>query len=199
LSTHPSAGLGYLRTRAYIASHPILGPQSSSTPVPARVVQPRTTSRAKESYAKLGVGGFVANDQYRSTDVSSSTRQNFSNARDVETIDIDTPGGKKVLVQPLFGSVGNDGRVHLKLKRSTGAEVQVARGELEDKPPVRENVINESDLLKDLGGRRSGVKELDEQSAKARQLSDFLGGMRPEKDGKGSPPRGFPGVGDALR
>lgn len=199
LSTHPSAGLGYLRTRAYIANHPILGPQSSPSPVPARVVQPRTTSRAKESYAKLGVGGFVANDQYRSTDISSSSRANFSNSRDVETIDIDTPGGRKVLVQPMFGSVSNDGRIHIKLKRSTGAEVQVARGELDDKPPVRESVMDEGDLLRDLGRKGSGVKELDEQSAKARQLSDFLGGMRPERDGKKTPGRGFPGVADALR
>ncbi|KAJ4362921.1 hypothetical protein N0V83_010038 [Neocucurbitaria cava] len=127
LSTHPSAGLGYLRTKAYLANHPILGPQNSPSPTPARVIQPRTTSTTKEVYARLGVGGFVANDQYRSTDTSSASRANISNARDVETIDIDTPGGKKVLVQPLFGSVTNDGRIHIKLKRSSGPEVQVAR------------------------------------------------------------------------
>lgn len=198
LSTHPSAGLGYLRTRAYIANHPILGPQSSPAPITARVVQPRATYRGKENYAKLGVGGFVANDQYRSTDVSRNSGANFLNARDVETIDIDTPGGKKVMVQPLFGSVSNDGRIHLKIKRSHGPEVQVARGELDDKPPARESA-DDGDVLADLAGKKNGVKELDEQSAKARQLSDFLGGMRPEQNGRGRPGRGFPGVGDALR
>jgi hypothetical protein len=197
LSTHPSAGLGYLRTRSYIANHPILGPQSSPSPIPARVVQPRTTARGKEIFAKLGVGGFVANDQFRSTDTSSASRMNISNARDVETIDIDTPGGKKVLVSPIFGSVTNDGRIHIKLKRATGAEVQVARGEFDDKPPVRENV--DADPLKGLGNMmgKSGVKELDEQSDRARQLSSFLEGMRPE--GKGKPAPGFPGVAEALR
>ncbi|KAH7071007.1 mitochondrial ribosomal protein MRP51 [Paraphoma chrysanthemicola] len=199
LSTHPSAGLGYLRTKSYIANHPILGPQSAPSPVPARVVQPRTTAFKKEAYAKLGVGGFVANDQYRSTDTSSATRASISNARDVETIDIETPGGKKIPVQPMFGSVTNDGRIHIKLKRSTGAEIQVARGELDDKPPVRENY--EPDPLKNLAsfGRKSGVKELDEQSDRARQLSSFLEQMRPEREGRGTPAKGVPGVADALR
>ncbi|KAH7361305.1 mitochondrial ribosomal protein MRP51 [Pyrenochaeta sp. MPI-SDFR-AT-0127] len=176
LSTHPSAGLGYLRSKSYIANHPILGPQSSPSPIPARVIQPRTTSTTKEVYARLGVGGFVANDQFRSTDTSSGSRANISNARDVETIDLDTVGGKKVLVQPMFGSVTNDGRIHIKLKRSSGPEVQVARGELDDKPPMREGF--DSDPLRNLGGTaKSGIKELDEQSARAKQLNSFLDGM----------------------
>ncbi|KAF2125195.1 hypothetical protein P153DRAFT_300951 [Dothidotthia symphoricarpi CBS 119687] len=208
LSTHPSAGLGYLRTRSYIANHPILGPQSSPSPVASRVVQPRTTGGGKEVYARLGVGGFVANDQFRSTDTSSASRANISNSRDVETIDLETPGGKKVLVQAMFGSVSNDGRIHIKLKRSTGPEIQVARGELDDKPPVRENF--DSDPLKGLGGMgRSGVEELDalsragrngatelgEQSARAQQLTSFLDAMKtPDKN---SSPEVYPG--EALR
>jgi hypothetical protein len=200
LSTHPSAGLGYLRTKSYIANHPILGPQSAPSPVPARVVQPRTTARKKEPYAKLGVAGFVANDQFRSTDTSTANRANISNSRDVETIDIDTPGGKKILVHPMFGSVTNDGRIHIKLMRATGPEVQVARGELDDKPPVREHF--EADPLRglsSLASRGSGVRELDEQSARAKQLSSFLEQMRPESEGRGSPALGFPGVKDAVR
>ncbi|KAF1843254.1 uncharacterized protein K460DRAFT_341169 [Cucurbitaria berberidis CBS 394.84] len=196
LSTHPSAGLGYLRTKAYIANHPILGPQSSPSPVPARVIQPRTTSTTKEVYARLGVAGFVANDQFRSTDTSSASRANISNARDVETIDIDTEGGKKVLVQPLFGSVKNDGRIHIKLKRSSGPEVQVARGELDDKPPVREGF--DSDPLMSLGDvGKSGIKELDEQSERAKQISSFLDGMTSK--GKGRSRSGLRGLADGLR
>jgi hypothetical protein len=197
LSTHPSAGLGYLRTRSYIHTHPILGPQSNPSPVPARVIQPRTTTRGKDSFAKLGVAGFVANDQYRSTDVGTGNRANFSNAQDVETIDIDTVGGRKILVSPMFGSVTNDGRIHIKLKRASGAEVQVARGELEDRPPVRENA--DANPLRGLGELmgKSGIKELDEQSDKARQLSSFLESMKPA--GPGRPPPGLPGMADALR
>jgi hypothetical protein len=196
LSTHPSAGLGYLRTKAYITNHPILGPQSKPAPIPSRVVQPRNTSVGKEAYARLGVAGFVANDQYRTTDGAAAVRGQFSNAQDVENIDIDTPGGKKLFVQPMFGSVTNDGRIHIKLLRSAGAEVLVARGELDDKPPVRENF--ESDPLKGLGQMgKSGVKELDEQSEQARQFSSFMEGVKPA--GKGRPGPGFPGMADALR
>jgi hypothetical protein len=146
------------------------------------------------------VAGFVANDQFRSTDTSTANRANISNSRDVETIDIDTPGGKKILVHPMFGSVTNDGRIHIKLMRATGAEVQVARGELDDKPPVREHF--DADPLRglsSLASRGSGVRELDEQSARAKQLSSFLEQMRPEAEGRGSPALGFPGVKDAVR
>lgn len=197
LSTHPSAGLGYLRTKAYMSNHPILGPQASHAPVPARVVQARRTGTKNEVYARLGVGGFVANDQFKSTETMSASRANIAGAKDVETIDIDTPGGRKIPVQPLFGSVTNDGRIHIKLKRSTGPEVAVARGELDDRPPVRENVDN--DPLRNLGKSmgKSGVKELDEQSGEALRFSQFLESVTPQ--GKGSPPPGFPGVADALR
>lgn len=197
LSTHPSAGLGYLRTKSYLPNHPILGPQARTAPVPARVVQARRTGIKSEIYARLGVGGFVANDQYRNTDTMSVARANLPGAKDVETIDIDTPGGRKIAVEPLFGSVTNNGRIHIKLKRSTGAEMAVARGELDDKPPVREHV--DEDPLRNLTSTmgRSGVKELDEQSGEAVRFSQFLESVTPQ--GKNSAPPGFPGVASALR
>ncbi|USP74709.1 hypothetical protein yc1106_01983 [Curvularia clavata] len=198
LSTHPSAGLGYLRTKSYMTNHPILGPQASHAPVPARVVQARRTGTKNEMYARLGVGGFVANDQFKSTETMSASRANIAGAKDVETIDIDTPGGRKIPVQPLFGSVTNDGRIHIKLKRSTGPEVAVARGELDDRPPVRENV--DEDPLRGLGSSlgKSGVKELDEQSGEAKELGRFLESVTP-RGKKGTPAPGFPGVAEALR
>jgi hypothetical protein len=194
LSTHPTAGLGYLRSKSYISSHPILGPQSTHTPVPARVVQARRTGTTQEVYARFGVAGFVANDEYRATDAFNARGAHLSNAKDVETIDVDTLGGKKVMVQPLFGSVTNDGRIHIKLKRSTGAECQVARGELDDRPPVREHY--EPAPMGDFAGSmgKSGVKELDEMSGQARQLEDFL-----RSPGRAQPGTGFPGMADALR
>lgn len=173
LSTHPSAGLGYLRTKSYLTNHPILGPQASHAPIPARVVQARVTSTSKESFARLGVGGFITNDSVRGIDATSAIRTSLNNTRDVETIDIDTPGGKKLGVKVLYGAVATDGRIHIKAKRATGPEVAVARGELEDKPPEREHVMD--DLLVDLaGGQVTGVKELDEESVKAKQLTGFL-------------------------
>jgi hypothetical protein len=215
LSTHPSAGLGYLKTKAYLATHPILGPQRSTAPIPARVVQPRQTSTTKEKYARLGVSGFVANDEHSEY---QSARGNFSRARDVETIDINTPGGKKILVNPQFGSVSNDGRVHIKLSRSSGPEVAVARGALEDRPPQRDGqsadfTINfskngnrggfarkdqssgvpELDALSRMG-RDDGAQELSELSEQGKQFAELL-----QSPARGQPGPGFPGVADALR
>ncbi|KAF2621354.1 hypothetical protein BU25DRAFT_379667 [Macroventuria anomochaeta] len=193
LSTHPSAGLGYLKTKSYLATHPILGPQASPTPVPSRVIQARTLPTTKEPYARLGVAGFVANDQYRATDNNSAGRGSFNNVRDVETIDIDTPGGKKILVNPQFGSVSNDGRIHIKVKRSTGPEIAVARGELEDRPP---SGVKELDELSAAGrrGQDDGAKELDEMSLQGKAFADFI-----QSPARGQPGPGFPGVAPALR
>ncbi|KAH7382427.1 mitochondrial ribosomal protein MRP51 [Phaeosphaeria sp. MPI-PUGE-AT-0046c] len=200
LSTHPSAGLGYLRTRSYIQNHPVLGPQAAPAPIEARVVQPRTTARLKETYAKFGVAGFVANDEFRNTRTSSAINKASDFGKDVETIDLDTPGGKKVFVQPQFGSVANDGRIHVKVLRSTGAEAQVKKGALDDLPPMRQNA--EEDPLKDLEsmvGSGGAARDMGEGSRSARQFSNFMEGMRPEREGRGTPGRGFPGVADALR
>jgi len=146
LSTHPSAGLGYLRTASHMSNHPILGPQEDPTPVTARVLQPASVGRTRS--ALIGVGGFVAQD--------SNT-----NSRDSKEIDIQTQGGAKLNVHPRFASVTPDGRIHLRVDRAKSAAVQIARGELLDTPPVRRNedrnVIN--DLTAGMG--QSGVAELD--------------------------------------
>ncbi|KAF3042531.1 hypothetical protein E8E11_002379 [Didymella keratinophila] len=219
-STHPSAGLGYLRSRSYLASHPILGPQANPAPVTSRVLQPRTTAFNRDSRARLGVGGFVAMDPY-SAEASKNPNASSHLKRDVEVIDIDTPGGKKIMVQPKYGGVSNDGRVHLHVMRSTGPEIRVAMGELEDAPPPLESKQESIDIgnrkkgftfaKKDV---RSGIKELDELSAagraragqedaphelsamseQGRQFQDFL-----QSPGRGEPGPGFPGVADALR
>ncbi|KAJ4371084.1 hypothetical protein N0V86_008779 [Didymella sp. IMI 355093] len=219
-STHPSAGLGYLRTRAYLASHPILGPQSSPAPVTSRVVQPRKTAFSQDNYARLGVGGFVALDEHRA--VNNAAKNHYmQSGRDVETIDITTPGGRKIFVNPQFGGVSNDGRVHLKVLRSTGPEINVARGHTEDLPPTETQ-----NYTMDIGNRRkgwsrfakkgeqSGVPELDELSARGRaeprrqdaahelsemsaqgkQFADYI-----QSPARGQPGPGFPGVADALR
>ncbi|KAK7182433.1 hypothetical protein DPSP01_014010 [Paraphaeosphaeria sporulosa] len=169
LSTHPSAGLGYLRTNAVVSNHPILGPQKERAPVQARVIESRTASRS--TTAKLGVAGFVTNDEFVSTGERKSYRSNEDPAYD---IDIHTPGGAKINVLPRYASVTNNGRVHIKLARSVGAEVQVARGELEDRPPVRSSLENPEDLLRGLASGSSGT-ELDEQSPQAKQFMQSLG------------------------
>ncbi|KAG9192560.1 hypothetical protein G6011_11294 [Alternaria panax] len=197
LSTHPSAGLGYLRHYSYIANHPILGPQAHPTPIPARLMQARRTGTSNELYARFGVGGFVANDQFKGTDYSPGNRSSILRARDVETIDVDTPGGKKIMVEPKYASVTNDGRIHIKLNRADDAAVKVASGDWDDKPPVRE-YIDDRDMKSIVGGvGKSGVKQLDEMSEQSQQLSEFL--QREIPQGRAQPAKGFPGMAEALR
>jgi hypothetical protein len=199
LSTHPSAGLGYLRHYSYLANHPILGPQAKPTPIPARVVQARRTGNTNELFARLGVAGFVANDQYSGAGISYKIRGGIDfNAKDVETIDVDTPGGMKIMVQPVFASVTNDGRIHMKLARADSAAVKVAKGELIDRPPERKNETN--DTLENMissGTGKSGIKALDEQSAQAQRFSEFLQRETPQEHAQ--PAKGFPGMAEALR
>ncbi|KAI4616241.1 uncharacterized protein J4E87_008753 [Alternaria ethzedia] len=196
LSTHPSAGLGYLRHKSYLANHPILGPQENPAPIPARVMQARRTGTKNELYARLGVGGFVANDDHSGT-TSYTVPRNYAAAKDVETIDVDTPGGRKIMVQPQFGSVTNDGRIQIKLKRSVGQEVAVGRGEFDEKPPARPYAEKVSFRNLVGGAKKSGIKELDEQSEQGQQFSEFLESTKPQ--GHAQPPRGFPGMAEALR
>ncbi|KAF2243109.1 hypothetical protein BU26DRAFT_524071 [Trematosphaeria pertusa] len=197
LSTHPSAGLGYLRTNAYLSNHPILGPQGERTPVSARVVQPLETNSSTEKYARLGVAGFVANDDYSNT--GSSARPFYHRPNDVQFIDVHTEGGAKVNVHPRYASVTNDGRIHIKLDRATGSEIKVARGELEDRPPAREKV--EQDPMADLtsGMGKSGIKELDEQSSQAQDLANMLHDLAQQGGGSRGLGEVRPGVEEAAR
>jgi hypothetical protein len=180
LSTHPSAGLGYLRTNAIIQNHPILGPQGERNPIKARVVQPRVTANFTEATARLGIAGFVTKDP------ENSSPQNYNRrlANSVESIDVDTYGGGKVDVLPRFASVSTDGRIHIKVARSVGAEVNVARGELEDRPPVRRGA--EQDPLRNLTSRGPEGTTLGEESEQAKKVIEMIR-QAAEKRGETSP------------
>jgi hypothetical protein len=179
ITTHPSAGLGYLRTNAILSNHPILGPQSERAPVKARVIQPRVTANFTETHARLGVAGFVTNDSERNTGASTNSWQYFQGiqrgSQNVEVIDVDTVGGAKLDILPRFASVSTDGRVHIKVARSVGAEVNVARGELDDRPP--ELSRPEKDPLDDLmgaGRKELGGTTLGEKSAQALEVQKMI-------------------------
>lgn len=173
LSTHPSAGLGYLRTNAYLSNHPVLGPQSERAPVRARVIESRIASREKS--AKLGVAGFVTVDDRQG--ISEKYTQHQLARDPAYEIDIHTPGGAKLHVLPRYASVTNDGRIHIKLKRSVGPELYVARGVLEDRPPTREATVTDessAELLTKLSQMGQSGTELDEHSSQAQQMKQFV-------------------------
>ena len=105
----------------------------------------------------------------------STNKPDHQSNRDVEYIDINTPGGKKIMVKPVYGGVDNEGRVHLHIKRSTGPEIRIARGELEDLAPPLEQIQEQKfdlDIRNKKKGLRfananvkSGIPALDELSA----------------------------------
>ena len=109
-TTHPSAGLSYLRTGSYTFNHALLGPQEEAAPVQARVVRPQTTAtNTKHDRALIGVGGVVAEDD----------RQSFT--RDLTGItgyNPDISGGAKVYIRvPTKASVDSRGKIEISTRR----------------------------------------------------------------------------------
>ena len=109
-TTHPSAGLSYLRTSSHTYNHPLLGPQEETAPVQARVIRPQTTAaNVKHDRALVGVGGVVAED-----DRLSFTRDSTG----VTGYDPDIPGGAKVYIRtPTRASVDPRGRIDVFTRR----------------------------------------------------------------------------------
>ena len=109
-TTHPSAGLSYLRTGSHTFNHPSLGPQEEPAPVQARVVRPQTTAaNIKHDKALIGVGGVVAED-----DRHSFTRDSTG----ITGYNPDIPGGAKVYIRiPTKATVDSRGRFDVFTRR----------------------------------------------------------------------------------
>lgn len=126
--THPSAGLTYLRSNAYIDNHPLYGPQKSHPPVTARILSPRFGNA--NATAKLGVAGFVVDNPYVDSSYSAARLvSDLSNGggldsaggsvpssfgRSVPGLSIVDPavvGGSKIPVRVALAKVNSQGRV----------------------------------------------------------------------------------------
>lgn len=120
-TTHPSAGLSYLRTGSHTYNHPLLGPQEEPAPVQARVIRPQTSAAGvKNDKALLGVGGVVAEDD-RMTFAKDSTGLTGYNP--------DIPGGAKIYIRATRASVNPRGRIELTTKRPRGRTSEnIAKG-----------------------------------------------------------------------
>jgi hypothetical protein len=111
LSTHPSAGLSYLRTNKVLPNHPILGPQKSTPPIKARFIG----KAGFESKSLYGVSGFVASSE-------TGNRE----------LDLTTPGGAKGERRIKNVWVNGEGRVQVVLENSGDREaLGVREGRLE--------------------------------------------------------------------
>ena len=106
--SHPSAGLSYLRTTAYLDNHPFYGPQTEHPPVEARLLRPRRPAAGLD--AKLGVAGFVADRPFGEAKSNSNARGYI-----YDTLNLDKKGGSTVFVQVREAKVTSKGYVDLEV------------------------------------------------------------------------------------
>ena len=137
-ATHPSAGLSYIRTKAYMANHPQYGPQASHEPVQARVVKPRAGA---DRTAYLGVGGFIAENSSHATFKINVAKENMSPEQryvyELSQIDPDTYGGGKVWVNPTRAHVDEKGYIQLTVERADEQAVGVKTGNPIEAPALQ--------------------------------------------------------------
>lgn len=127
--THLSAGLSYIRTKAYLENHPVWGPQIHHTPVEARVVRPTIggPNPGDKKNFFLGVGGFVT------TDPAASVPNNFKdlNGGPTPTENLqDVDGGTKVWVKADRAYIDTEGRVHIQYEKAQSEAVGVKTGNI---------------------------------------------------------------------
>ena len=137
-STHPGAGLSHIRTNAFMSNHPLYGPQAYRNTVEARVLRPRNSSiGGSEYYAKLGVGGVVANDavgsNFNPANNRGANRGAGVNPADQATAEMDPEkeGGNKIWVHPETAFVNDAGRISLAVSRGDKEAIAVKTGEVE--------------------------------------------------------------------
>lgn len=172
--THPSAGLSYLRSGAFIENHPLYGPQESHRHVASRVLLSSsglgTASNANVN-VNIGLGGFVTNPP-----TNDAIFNNKSNLR----FNPDQFGGQKHYVEPLLAVIDSRGNVKITAKPSQPEAVIVAK---------------ELDGVKMNGGAAAKVRN-DEQSRREKATTVKEKGFRTWKSGKslnsGPEAYGFP-------
>ncbi|RMY46219.1 hypothetical protein D0865_09419 [Hortaea werneckii] len=138
-STHPSAGLSYLRTDAVMENHPIHGPQAHRSPILSRVVRPRNAVNGTDHQAKLGVGGIVTNDPITAQLSARPATRGPNNQSPTEydpnamasTLDPDLEGGNKMWVHPRHAYIDQDGRIRLTVDRGRDEAVAVKRDDVQ--------------------------------------------------------------------
>jgi hypothetical protein len=129
LSTHPSAGLSYLRSNTHVYNHPLLGPQRFHAPLPARVLVPSQMKTRGRGRAVLGVAGVAAEDE------DSTTMASYNDRNPVAHLDTETEGGKKIWVSPVRASIAPDGKINLQFARAALDAVGVGLGQVEEAMP----------------------------------------------------------------
>ncbi|KAK7743175.1 hypothetical protein SLS53_004260 [Cytospora paraplurivora] len=122
--THPSAGLSYLRTAAFLENHPVYGPQAGHQAIKARVMGQRLDVDAKGP--KVGLGGFIANSNLAKSQYRNTKQDKF---------DPTVRGGSKTWVQVQSAQINSQGRVLLNVEEADG-EAKLVQEELQGEKRV---------------------------------------------------------------
>ncbi|MCJ1277229.1 hypothetical protein MMC21_005039 [Puttea exsequens] len=136
-TTHPSAGLSYLRTKAVMWNHPEYGPQEHNAPIQGRVIAPQRFKGSYPTQALFGVGGVVALDKRKPWTTAEGDPS-------IASYDPDIPGGARVWVHPSTAVINSRGQTELVVDRANPNEINVATGafsgsatsKLLESPPV---------------------------------------------------------------
>jgi hypothetical protein len=141
--THPSAGLGYARSSAYLVNHPVHGPQKNKTLVPARIVMPRNAPGGNFSPV-LGVAGFVVqvpkepsfNTRHETRNYNKINQRNSTGPQvpGLINVELDKVGGSKTWVLPKSAMVDSKGRVMLTVEGAHPDAVAVKENKTHELP-----------------------------------------------------------------
>jgi hypothetical protein len=132
--THPSAGLSYLRTSAYVDNHPVYGPLKHHPPVKGRVFVSSNDATAQGKTGSLGVGGWI---------VGSKSVREEHRSRSTRTFDPSAHGGQKVWTQIFSAQVNSRGRVLLHAEEAE-PESKIVQEEMAGEKQVFQQSIERS-------------------------------------------------------
>ena len=104
-TTHPSAGLSYLRTASHVENHPLVGPMQASRPVISRLIR-REGQNGRQGESLVGVGGVLAS-------VGTKVPSHLSAIQRIED-----QGGVKIAVHPKIASINAKGRIMLDVDKA---------------------------------------------------------------------------------
>lgn len=124
-ATHPSAGLSYIKSNAYMENHPIYGPQAQHSPIEARVVRPRLMVTGSNERALVGVGGFVADDPLQAS-YKGDGREVSENLTGVMMPKIE--GGNRIWVRTPRAFVDETGRARLQIEHADRRSIDLKNG-----------------------------------------------------------------------
>lgn len=142
-ATHPSAGLSYLRTNAFLENHPLYGPQAKHKPVLGRLIKPASGGQNPQ----IGVGGIITVPVRGESkwDPNAKTKGDDNLA----VFDPEIKGGKKQYVQLQSASIASSGKVVMHIWEAekelvTVAKEMVGEGKVLGQPLDRSSGLNNS-------------------------------------------------------